>query len=549
MARFEAKSIALGVIQDTDGDVVAGQPFTLSGGPLYAAETGGTTLSGGSLVYGSTPPDTGKLPGWFDPDTDPGIYSLTVGTQTVKFMVGDSTRVDSLESTSVVLTEYLPNVEEGQYESLRTGDDWTASFNAIRTAVGAGGIMAAGARTYELSSFAPLTMQRIQGQGPEYTVLKAKSGATRVVDLTGTIRHAALKDLKIDGRSKAAEGTRLQALNGTGGEASQITAFENVAWRNCSTAHRVAGTGAVPQAGQADKVIYLNCSIYDCDIGMSIDTVDAQQQVWLGGDIGSCLVCCVDLYGGGFTLAHGQMQMPAVGTGTMVRFLGPNVDRVVFFDAITEGWLNGLDSTAANCWPLNGVLIEASTFQIHAAGGGFLANVDRGGVPVHLTARESTLNGGAVVLEGADTLFHEEYCNGTYTVTRTGGNCKHHRLTSTGWDDGLGKRAVGGGGEPAFGATWANQGGGYSPLTFERTLHGTVRVNGTIVSGGAGAAANDVIFTLPTGYRPATLMAQIAGTGAWAVNGIIVATDGTVKNNVAVGAAVTLFVNMEFPIR
>jgi hypothetical protein len=95
MARFEAATLGMGVVLDVSGNVQVSQPFTLAGGPLYAAETGGTTLSGASLITNAT---TGELPGWFDPDTDPGIYTLTIGAKTRKFMVGDSTRVDALES-------------------------------------------------------------------------------------------------------------------------------------------------------------------------------------------------------------------------------------------------------------------------------------------------------------------------------------------------------------------------------------------------------------------------------------------------------------------
>jgi hypothetical protein len=443
-----------------------------------------------------------------------------------------------------VLKEALPSVEQPEYAALAVGADWTPAFNALRTAVGIGGAFRCEHRLYELDNFTMLAMQRLEGQGPERTVLKAKAGAVRVVDMPGMIRHGKLKGVQVDGRGKLSEGSRLQGLNGTAGETSQSNSFEDVAWRNCSIGHRVAGTGVVPQSDQADKTIYKCCTIYNCDTGLRVDTVNGQQQHWIGGDIGSCIVSGVDLYGGGFTLIGGQMQMPALGVGTMVRFLGPIVDRVVFIDAMTEGWLHGLDSTAANCWPLNGVQIYASTIQIHGPGGGKLAVVDRGGVATRLTARDSTLNGGPIELRGSDTLFVQEHCNGDFTVTQPGVNTRRQRLKDNGWDDGIGKVAV-----TVFGPTWANQGSGYAPLTYERTLHGTVRIEGTIVSGGAGAAANNLIATLPAGYRPAATVAQIAGTGVWATNGIIVAVDGTLRNNLAVGAGTTLFVNMEFAIR
>lgn len=98
MARFQLASLGIGVLQDTEGRPIVGTSFTVSGGPLYAASTGPTELSGAQLVTGAL----GLAPGWLDPATDPGTYSISyAGSTAVSFAVGDATldgRLDAIEA-------------------------------------------------------------------------------------------------------------------------------------------------------------------------------------------------------------------------------------------------------------------------------------------------------------------------------------------------------------------------------------------------------------------------------------------------------------------
>lgn len=61
--------------------------------------------------------------------------------------------------------------------------------------------------------------------------------------------------------------------------------------------------------------------------------------------------------------------------------------------------------------------------------------------------------------------------------------------------------AVGGSGEPAFGANWSNAGGGFLPAGFYRSGE-RVFLQGTLAKSSA-ALIGDVMFTLPVAYRPA----------------------------------------------
>ena len=59
---------------------------------------------------------------------------------------------------------------------------------------------------------------------------------------------------------------------------------------------------------------------------------------------------------------------------------------------------------------------------------------------------------------------------------------------------------VGAAGEPAFNTGWSNYGGGYETMAFRKTPDGRVHLKGNVK---AAAGANQVVFALPVGYRPA----------------------------------------------
>lgn len=315
-------------------------------------------------------------------------------------------------SALAVLREAAPSVEYPEFAQLAVGGDWTPAFEAVRDYVGQGGAFRAEHRVYVLNNFVMLPQQQLVGQGQARTILRAAASAVRVIDLPGVIRHSKLKALRIEGNGES-EGSRLQALNGDGGATSQDASFEDVEWWQCTVGQRVAGTGPVPQSGQADKTRYNGCTMYQCNIGLQCDAINSQEQLWDGGEISDPIgpdKICVLLNGGGFTGISMQFQSTIRGTGTCIVFGGANVHQVLLMDIITEGFLTGIDSGAGNLWPLQGVTIINSTMQVHEPSEGDLIVVDRGGSIAGLVAIHSSINGGPVRLRGNDTYFEDIHC-------------------------------------------------------------------------------------------------------------------------------------------
>ncbi len=85
MARFQLSALGIGVYQDSNGRAQVDRPFTLTGGPLYAAESGSGTQASLLTTTG------GHAPGWLDPVTDPGTYTIAFdGNASQTFAVGDA---------------------------------------------------------------------------------------------------------------------------------------------------------------------------------------------------------------------------------------------------------------------------------------------------------------------------------------------------------------------------------------------------------------------------------------------------------------------------
>lgn len=78
MPRVELRALPLGVAQDRRGNVEAHVPFTISGGTLFAASSGGTVQT--DLRSNRD----GELPGWLDD----GEYTLGIGGKEIAFQVG-----------------------------------------------------------------------------------------------------------------------------------------------------------------------------------------------------------------------------------------------------------------------------------------------------------------------------------------------------------------------------------------------------------------------------------------------------------------------------
>lgn len=98
---------------------------------------------------------------------------------------------------------------------------------------------------------------------------------------------------------------------------------------------------------------------------------------------------------------------------------------------------------------------------------------------------------------------------------------------------------VGGASEPAFTASWANNGGSNRKAGFRRTTEGGVQLAGWVKTTSTESAAS-TIFTLPTGYRPDANVIR-GGTsgnsgGAQVQTSLVVNTTGTVQLTSYAGA-------------
>jgi hypothetical protein len=92
-------------------------------------------------------------------------------------------------------------------------------------------------------------------------------------------------------------------------------------------------------------------------------------------------------------------------------------------------------------------------------------------------------------------------------------------------------------GEPAFASGWIQYAGALGQVGFRKFPDGKVQLKGLVMSTGA-HAANDVIFTLPVGYRPAELIIWDTGLTGTGVCRVDIQTDGRVMfvaSSIAIG--------------
>lgn len=94
---------------------------------------------------------------------------------------------------------------------------------------------------------------------------------------------------------------------------------------------------------------------------------------------------------------------------------------------------------------------------------------------------------------------------------------------------------IGDPGEPAFQNLWFNNGGTFNPAGFFKDTSGFVRFRGMVQPGAAQPLPYDnVIFTLPTGYRPPateyqSTLEEYGGTSRYlSAIGFLVGTNGNV---------------------
>jgi len=80
---------------------------------------------------------------------------------------------------------------------------------------------------------------------------------------------------------------------------------------------------------------------------------------------------------------------------------------------------------------------------------------------------------------------------------------------------------------PTLGASWVNFGSGYTSAGYRMDKQGRVWVRGLIKSGTTTDAT--VLFTLPSGYRPAGNILRTLGCNAGGNPYVVIGTDGTIK--------------------
>jgi len=80
---------------------------------------------------------------------------------------------------------------------------------------------------------------------------------------------------------------------------------------------------------------------------------------------------------------------------------------------------------------------------------------------------------------------------------------------------------------PTLGASWVNFGSGYTSAGYRKDTLGRIWVRGLIKSGTTTDAT--VLFTLPSGYRPAGNILRTVGSNSGVNAYVVIGTDGTIK--------------------
>jgi len=101
---------------------------------------------------------------------------------------------------------------------------------------------------------------------------------------------------------------------------------------------------------------------------------------------------------------------------------------------------------------------------------------------------------------------------------------------------------IGVGNNPAFENSWVNYGTTFDTAAYYKDALGIVHVKGLVKSGTATAA----IFTLPTGYRPASTLLFVCVDGTNLANRVDVDADGTIN---AAASASNSFQSLNFSFR
>lgn len=342
--------------------------------------------------------------------------------------------LNDLEARKPENDELLVNVKAPPFNAQGDGvSDDTAAFVAARDtitsaaeAVGSDVVNGAGLYVppgvyligdFDLSNSA----QQIVGAGLA-TTLKAKSGATYVLKIEGK-RQCSVENLMIHGNNKASKGIK---LSGSGSISSEQHTLQRVRLTQCSTGvDVVSGT-----PDQVDKNTYYACHWIDCDKGMVINSLNAQQQMLIGCAFDACVTYGVELTNGSLEMLGGQFQS---GGATNIKINGATVQWVDLTGVITENSTAGaIVIDGSTHWPLNHVTLRHCVIETPA--GGFTVKMGVATPPSVLYAEQCRFVNGDLQASATDAIFHDVYCTFLGGATVTGGTQFRRPRW---WQDGL----------------------------------------------------------------------------------------------------------------
>lgn len=298
--------------------------------------------------------------------------------------------------------------------------DSTAAFTAAELAAGEGGKLIVPKGTYLLDNWTPVTNSiTVLGEGID-TLLRTKTANSFAMTLEG-VRTWTLKELTFDGEVnlvvKTGNGLRVRGANSGSASSSQHHSFERIRFRQCLTGLTIA-QGAVTT--QVDKNFFWACQFTDNTTGISINSVNAQQQLFFGFSVQSCTtgVKCTE---GTATFISGQFQSCTTSMLIDGAFIWLNL-----VDVITEGSTTDISGSAGN-WPGQGVdatqcIFQAATNNVSMTSGGVLRT------------RHCKFNTGALAMSGNDSVWHDDYTQLAFgaAYTPTGTNNRRVKTDSNG---------------------------------------------------------------------------------------------------------------------
>lgn len=270
----------------------------------------------------------------------------------------------ALASDAGVLRSRAPvNVKDPPYNA--QGDDVTNDSSGCAAAIlaaGVGGTVIWPRGTYRVSGLQPLSGQTWRGEGTHGwagsvssagTMLKA-NGTSQVL-LLDNQWHCKFKDMVIQGNAGASKGIVIDSDVGSS-HGSMMHRFEHVEVWECTVGIHVKGTTAFGGtfSDENDRNIYEDVIIRECGIGLLVDSANAQQQTFRGGQIGFCDLQ-IEMRAGGLSLNGTDILGDGTGAQEGISFTtNNNIQQVLLTDVIFEGTGRCLISPASY-WPIQGV--------------------------------------------------------------------------------------------------------------------------------------------------------------------------------------------------